>query len=119
MIRAIFLLFLAICSAPLQAQQVSSAQGAVLRGLDKLDGSMTDIELAIGERFDYGRLGIILGDCRYPAGNPAGDAFAYLTIYESGIEDPVFQGWMIAAAPALNALDNARYDVWVLRCITE
>jgi len=119
MIRTLFLLFFAIIAAPIQAQEVSSAPGAVLRGLDKLDGSVTDIELAVGENRNFGRLNITLGDCRYPKGNPAGNAFAFLTIRENGKDDPVFQGWMIAAAPALDALDNARYDVWVLRCITE
>ncbi|AXX97206.1 DUF2155 domain-containing protein [Profundibacter amoris] len=119
MMRILFLLFLTVFAAPIQAQQVSSAPGAVLRGLDKLDGSVTDLELAVGENKDFGRLNISLGDCRYPKGNPAGNAFAFLTIRENGMDDPVFQGWMIAAAPALDALDNARYDVWVLRCMTE
>ena len=119
MMRTLFLLFFAIIAAPIQAQQVSSAPGAVLRGLDKLDGSVTDIELAVGENRDFGRLNISLEDCRYPKGNPAGNAFAFLTIRENGKDDPVFRGWMIAAAPALDALDNARYDVWVLRCKTE
>jgi hypothetical protein len=31
----------------------------------------------------------------------------------------VFSGWMIADSPALSALDHARYDVWILRCLTE
>ncbi|MEC8294787.1 MAG: DUF2155 domain-containing protein, partial [Pseudomonadota bacterium] len=30
----------------------------------------------------------------------------------------MFRGWMMASAPALNALDHARYDVWPLRCNT-
>ncbi|WP_457647990.1 DUF2155 domain-containing protein [Profundibacter sp.] len=119
MMRALFILFFAVFAAPIEAQQVSSAPGAVLRGLDKLDGSVTDIELAAGENRNFGWLNITLGDCRYPEGNPAGNAFAFLTIRENGKDEPVFRGWMIAAAPALNALDNARYDVWVLRCKTE
>ncbi|WP_428544871.1 DUF2155 domain-containing protein [Profundibacter sp.] len=119
MIRALFFLSIAFLAAPLQAQEVSSAPAAILRGLDKLDGSVTDIKLAVGKNQNFGRLNITLEDCRYPKGNPAGNAFAFLTIRENGKDDPVFQGWMIAAAPALDALDNARYDVWVLRCITE
>ena len=35
-----------------------------------------------------------------------------------GADQPVFSGWMIASSPALNALDHARYDVWVMRCKT-
>ncbi|MEO0381372.1 MAG: DUF2155 domain-containing protein, partial [Pseudomonadota bacterium] len=26
--------------------------------------------------------------------------------------------WMIASAPALSAMEHARYDVWVMRCTT-
>jgi len=118
MIRLLAFL-IAILATPLLAQNVSNAPGAILRGLDKVDGSLTDIELATGESRDYGRLNITLGECRYPNGNPSGNAYAYLTIRAKGVDAPVFAGWMIAATPALNALDHARYDVWVLRCKTK
>ncbi len=119
MMRALFLILLTCLAAPVWAQKVSTAPAAILRGLDKVDGSLTDIEMGTGESRDYGRLNITLGECRYPKGNPAGNAFAYLTIRERGKDEPIFKGWMIAAAPALNALDHPRYDVWVLRCKTE
>jgi len=112
-------LFLALVAGAAFAQNVSTAPAAILRGLDKVDGSLTDIELATGQSQSYGRLKITLGECRYPAGNPSGNAYAMLTIHERGTDAPIFSGWMIAATPALNALDHARYDVWVLRCKTE
>ena len=31
----------------------------------------------------------------------------------------VFSGWMFASSPALNALEHAVYDVWVIDCQTE
>jgi hypothetical protein len=31
-------------------------------------------------------------------------------------ETALFEGWLIASAPALNAMDHPRYDVWALRC---
>ncbi len=112
-------LILALVAAPAFSQDVSTAPAAILRGLDKVDGSLTDIELATGQSHSYGRLNITLGECRYPAGNPSGNAYAMLIIHEQGTDAPIFSGWMIAATPALNALDHARYDVWVLRCKTE
>ena len=93
-----------------------TGQGALLRGLDKLSGAVVDIDLAPGDTGAFGRLQVTLGECRYPEDNPSGDAFAYLVIRTSGDEVPVFQGWMIASSPALNAMDHPRYDVWVLRC---
>jgi hypothetical protein len=98
--------------------KAATAQGAVLRGLDKVSGALQDIELATGQTERFGRLDVTLGECRYPVGNPAGDAFAYLVIRPAGDARPVFEGWMIASSPALNALDHPRYDVWVLRCMT-
>lgn len=97
---------------------VVTGSGAVLRGLDKVSAQFQDIEILNGSSVRYDRLIIDLGECRYPEGNPAGDAYAFLTIREEGTPEPVFQGWMLASAPALNALDHSRYDVWVLRCKT-
>jgi hypothetical protein len=93
-----------------------TAPGAVLRGLDKLTGETTDLELANGEGAVFGKLQVTLGECRFPEGNPAGDAYAHLVIRRPEKPEALFDGWMIASSPALNALDDPRYDVWVLRC---
>jgi len=106
-------------AAPVQAQvQVASGQGAVLRGLDKLNGQTLDGELFSGGGRALMGLEVELADCRYPIDNPTGDAFAYLVIREEQSQEAMFAGWMIASSPALNALDHPRYDVWVLRCIS-
>lgn len=114
----IFGVVLSLFASVSAAQDASLATGAVLRGLDKINGFHSDIELSSGRSAQFGRLSVELGECRYPAGNPAGDAFAFLIIREEGKDAPVYTGWMIASSPALNALDHARYDVWVMRCTT-
>lgn len=96
----------------------ASGTGAVLRGLDKVNGHVEDFDIATGQTIQVFGLDVALGDCRYPADNPTGDAFAYLTVWETGKNDQIFDGWMVASSPALNALDHRRYDVWVLRCTT-
>lgn len=101
-----------------KAIEVTSGSGAVLRGLDKVNGQTVDVEFSSGGGRSVFGLEVELADCRYPVNNPSGDAYAYLTIRDAGSPDIRFQGWMIASAPALNALDHNRYDVWVLRCIT-
>ncbi|MCB1338827.1 MAG: DUF2155 domain-containing protein [Maritimibacter sp.] len=95
---------------------VTSGTGARLRGLDKLAGTVEELTLGIGETAGLGWLQITLGDCRYPVDNPSGDAYAWLVIREEAGAAPVFEGWMIASSPGLNALDHARFDVWVLGC---
>jgi hypothetical protein len=97
---------------------VASGVGVVLRGLDKVSGDTIDVELATGTMTRLFGLDVRSVECRYPADNPSGDAVSFLQIYQTGTTDTIFQGWMMASAPALNALDHSRYDVWVLRCIT-
>lgn len=98
--------------------EAEEAAGGVVRALDKVSGETRDLTIDVGASARFGRVEVLLGECRYPADNPEGDAYAYLVIRADGSEGAVFAGWMIASSPALNALDNARYDVWVLRCIT-
>ncbi|KNG92629.1 DUF2155 domain-containing protein [Pseudaestuariivita atlantica] len=118
MIRAA-LMAVALSAAPAAAQvATSNGTGVILRGLDKVTGRVTDVQIAVGGAERLGRLTIGVRECRYPKGNRSGDAFAFLTVREVGHEGDVFEGWMIASSPALNAMDHARYDVWVLRCTT-
>ncbi len=127
MIRAAAALWLAL-AGPVLAQDEQSATtppveaaigtGAVLRGLDKINGKTEDLELRNNQSRAVFGLQVDLVECRYPVDNPTGDAYAYLVIREKGDPTIRFQGWMIASSPALNALDHFRYDVWVLRCIT-
>ncbi|NAZ37883.1 DUF2155 domain-containing protein [Rubellimicrobium sp. CFH 75288] len=95
----------------------TGAAGGVLRVLDKIDGSYADLELRQGEEARLGSLVIAMAECRHPADNPAGDAFALVSIHDARDGETLFQGWLIASAPALHAMDHPRYDVWALRCL--
>ena len=97
---------------------VVEARGGVVRWLDKVSGQTGDLELSRGQAGQVGRLTIGLDACRYPGEDGAKDAYAHLTIFDRLKPEPAFSGWMIASSPALSALDNARYDVWILRCLT-
>lgn len=107
-------------AGPLAAQEdVEVGTGAVLRGLDKMTGQRVDVTVPSGSAAMIGRLSVTMWECRYPEGNPAGDAFAFMTITEPAKSpDPIFSGWMVASSPALNALDHFRFDIWVLSCTT-
>ena len=103
---------------PAWGQEQPAAQGsaAVLRALDKVNGHTMDAEVAIGGSSEMFGLLVTVSDCRFPAENPTGDAYAYLTVRDPDDGATHFQGWMVASSPALNALDHNRYDVWVMRC---
>ena len=116
--RLIFLviLFLYPLASINAEEQANVADGALLRGLDKVSGEVIDFGLKSGDTYLLWKLNIKLSECRYPINNPVGDAFAHLTISQDKYEGDLFRGWMIASSPALNPLEQARYDVWVLRC---
>lgn len=119
MMKRALTLVLGLAAGAAAAQEATNnGSGAVLRGLDKLTGRVTDLELRAGETVPFGRIEVSLQECRYPEGDLAGDAFAFVTVREIGEGEPVFRGWMIASSPALNAMDHQRYDIWALRCTT-
>lgn len=112
----------AVLATPAFAQQetveTANATAAVLRGLDRVSGIVSDVMIPTGTSARLGSLDLTVNECRYPIDNPSGDAFGHLTIKNIDQEAPIFDGWMIASSPALNPLEHPRYDVWVLRCAT-
>ncbi len=117
--KFLFAAVLMFLTGPVLSQDdlvVERSDGAVLRGLDTMNGDLVDINLLEGETKSFERLEITLGECRYPVENPSSDAFAFVTIRDLREDSPRFKGWMVASSPALSAMDHPRYDVWVLRC---
>lgn len=103
---------------PTASDRIATAEGAVLRGLDRVSGTSEDIALERGGSARLGHLVVMLEECRYPVENPAAEAYAWIDIFDTRADEVIFSGWMIGSSPALNALDHARYDLWVLRCST-
>jgi len=97
-------------------QATLAADEVVLRGLDTLNGTATELQARAGETLRYGHLEIVVDACRVPQSDPSGDAYAFLRIRDIREEEPRFSGWMFASSPALSALDHPRYDVWVQSC---
>lgn len=114
--RAGLLLALVLAATSAPAAEFDEAPGAQLRVLDKLTAKVEDVTIARGQSQAFGRMTVQLDACRYPAGNQVAEALAHLTILNQGMEKPSFAGWMVASSPALSALDDPRYDVWVIRC---
>ena len=113
----IFLSFYFLFFSNVNAQEkINIADGALLRGLDKVSGEVIDFGIKSGDTYLLWQLDIKLSECRYPISNPVGDAFAHLTISQDKSESDLFRGWMVASSPAINPLEHARYDVWVLQC---
>ncbi len=113
-----YLLGLLVLASSADAQAALDRSGGDLRVLDKVTGAVHDLSLTVGETEQVGLLNVTLQDCRVPRVNPTGDAYARITVMYSDNISPAFEGWLIASAPALHAMDHPRYDVWALRCST-
>jgi hypothetical protein len=113
------LVLLTFCAISAQAETAVLAKGGVVRWLDKVSGQTGDLELSRGQSAQNGRLTIQLDDCRYPTDDSPTEAYAHLTVLDRLMDKPAFSGWMMASSPALSAMDHSRYDVWILRCLTD
>lgn len=94
--------------------------GARLRGLDKMTGRTTTVDIAAGGEEMVDRLRVRLEACRAPDDNAQHGTMAFVEIWDTKQDapDPVFSGWMFAESPALSAMDHPRYDLWVISCTT-
>ena len=104
-----------------EAGQETSKNRVVLRTLDKITARITEFDLAIGEELRFGTLAIVARYCRTTPPIEPPETYAFLEIDDvkrGGTRDRVFEGWMVASSPALNALEHAVYDVWVINCRT-
>ena len=100
------------------AQEASTSNAAELRWLDRTTGNLQTFIISIGEPVTLGSIEMHLQACRYPEDELSLDAFALLKVNDARSKEQLFEGWMVASSPALNALEHPRYDVWVLRCKT-
>jgi len=91
----------------------------VLRALDKITARITEIELAVGDEYRFGTLALVARYCRTRPPIEPPETFAFLEIDDlkrGGERERVFEGWMVASSPALNAMEHPVYDVWVINC---
>ncbi|MEM6947624.1 MAG: DUF2155 domain-containing protein [Pseudomonadota bacterium] len=98
---------------------------ATLRGLDKITGRFTDIEMAVGTPITFGTLEVEVQTCFQTPPDLPPESSAFIRVKSlqplQGAAtlpgDPVlFSGWMFASSPGLNALEHPVYDVWVIEC---
>lgn len=112
------LLALILAAAPAAAEKIANPV-AVFAGLDKITGRIISFDVYIDETVQFGALQVTPRVCynRPPTEEPLTDAF--VQVDEIGLNRTVkriFEGWMFAASPGLNAVDNAVYDVWLKDC---
>ena len=94
-------------------------QVAVLGGLDKITAHVSTFEVPVGQTVSFGALRITARACDKHPPEETPESSAFLEVVEARPGEtprPLFTGWMFASSPALSAMDNPIYDLWVLDC---
>ena len=117
--RALALLFAALSLAtPAMAETIANPIAA-FSGLDKITGRITNFDVYIDETVQFGALQITPRACYTRPLTETQRTSVFVEVDQVSLKGSVtriFTGWMFADSPALNAIDHAVYDIWLLDC---
>ena len=95
----------------------------VFQGLDKITARIKTFEIQVGTLKKFGILDIDLQKCVYSLPLDEPESIAYIKVLDksdkySVTKDKVsiFEGWIFASSPALNAMEHPVYDVSLISC---
>ena len=117
-IRALVVALAALGAAPALGETIANPVAA-FSGLDKITGRITNFDVYIDETVQFGALQITPRACysRPPTETQRTSVFVEVDqVSLKGSVTRIFTGWMFADSPALNAIDHAVYDIWLLDC---
>ena len=118
-ILAVFLALLNV-NAAFAIDSGITGQKVKLGGLNKTTARVEQFEIEIGQIYRFERLEIIARACEKAPPIKKPESTVFLSIVEEDFDSTkasIFNGWMYASSPTLNALDHPLYDIWVLECV--
>ena len=114
----ILIALLALGVAPALAETIANPVAA-FSGLDKITGRITNFDVYIDETVQFGALQITPRACYTRPLTETQRTSVFVEVDQVSLKGSVtriFTGWMFADSPALNAIDHAVYDIWLLDC---
>jgi hypothetical protein len=85
-----------------------------------MNARVQKVEVPLNKPVSFGVLEIEVKACRKTPPEDPPESAAYIQIkdtrYQQKAMEILFRGWMFASSPALSALENPNYDVWLLDC---
>lgn len=115
---AAFLIASLLAAPPAVAAPIANSV-ASFSGLDKITARLTSFDVYIGETVQFGSLQITPRACYTAAPNEPPKTVTFVEVDQvnlHGGSKRIFTGWMFADSPALNAIDDAVYDFWLVDC---
>ena len=100
---------------PVHANAYVNRNNAVVRVMDKAAGKVQTVNIPVGQSAQIDKVGITIRACKQSDPFDAQDFFAFIEISKLD-EGLIFSNWMTANEPGDNPLQNADYDVWLVKC---
>ena len=119
-----FILFFYFCiSKTLLANEWLIGDIGIFQGLDKITARIKTFEIKVGVSKTFGILDINLQKCVYSKPLDEPESIAFIKVLDlsdkySVTKDKlsIFEGWIFASSPALNAMEHPVYDVSLISC---
>lgn len=114
--KKIRILFFLLCIIPTLsfAVEMEDYEVAKLGALNKITGKTSVLKINVGEKSIFGDLDINVLACQKSSPLEAPESASYIKINNTGKQ--LFSGWMFASSPALSAMENGIYDIWIIDC---
>ena len=89
-------------------------KNAVINILDKTSGKNHLFTIPVGQLSTYEKLSFTVRTCKQTDPFQPENAFMFIEIAQNN--NQIFGGWMNKNEPGENPLQNADYDIWLVRC---
>lgn len=118
-ITGVVLLATGLATVPAEAARIEN-RVAVFSGIDKITGRTTTFDVYINETVQFGALQVTPRVCYTRDETEAPKTTTFVEVDEITLDRKIrriFTGWMFADSPALNAVEDPIYDVWLTDCV--
>lgn len=105
-------LFLCLC---VPANAYVDKNTAVVQIMNKAAGKSQIISMPVGMATQFEKLSVMIRSCKQTDPFDPEDFFMFAEISKNG-EGKIFSNWMSRNEPGDNPLQNADYDLWLVRC---
>ena len=116
--KKLFRIFTVFCLA-VGATNVAGAYTnrgtTVLRVMDKAAGKVTEINIPVGGAINFGKINITVNACKQTDPFDSENFYAFVVINRTD-GTRVFSNWMDRNNPGKMPVQDADYDVWLVRC---
>ncbi|MCL1892281.1 MAG: DUF2155 domain-containing protein [Alphaproteobacteria bacterium] len=87
---------------------------AVVRVMNKAAGKAQTLQMHVGKTSEFEKLSIAVRSCKQTAPYSAENFYMFAEIRKGDAK--VFSGWMDRNEPGDNPLQDADYDLWLVKC---